>query len=304
MDQVVIIIVHYNGGKDTVQCLESLKDIQHQGFEFKVVVVDNASREPFQLPKHFSDQTFQVIRSQANLGFTGGNNLGIWYAKEHLQPSYFCLLNNDTLVAPDFLQNLYDYLSSHEEVGLVSPKIYFAKGSEFHRTDYRPAERGRVLWYAGGVIDWRNLDAFHLGVDELDRGQFDQTSVTEFVTGCCILAPVSVVERIGTLDKKYFVYLEDVDWSQRVKKAGYKVMYLPQATIWHKNAGSSGGSGSTVHQYYQSRNRLLFAIKHGGWRTRLLALKLAWQFVSRGTWYQRRAVLDLLLWRFGKQPIV
>lgn len=302
MNTVVIIVVHYNAEKDTLECLDSLRDISHVGFSFKVLVVDNASKQPLQLPKRFPDE-FEVIRSEANLGFTGGNNLGIWYAKEHIQPEYICLLNNDTTVEPTFLEKLYTYLQDHVEVGMVSPKIYFSKNREFHNS-YSSQEKGQVLWFAGGVVDWANLDAFHVGVDEIDRGQFDQISDTDFNTGCCVLMPSSVLERVGTLDKKYFLYLEDVDLSLRVAKAGYQLKYVPSSVIWHKNAGSTGGSGSEVHQYYQSRNRLLFSLKHGSIRVRLRALKQAVQFLIVGSKFQQRAVVDLVLQRFGKQPIL
>lgn len=302
MDTIVIIIVHYNSDTDTRECLDSLLPISPKEYDLKVLVIDNASKEPFTLPKKFPDTRFEVVRSEANLGFTGGNNLGIWYARENYDPDYVCLLNNDTLVEPTCINHLYTHLEDHPEVGMVCPKIYFAKGSEFHDS-YSAQETGHVLWYAGGVIDWQNLDAFHRGVDEVDRGQFDVTQETDFATGCCVMLPLSVIDRVGTLDKRYFLYLEDVDWSVRVAAAGYRVEYLPTTWIWHKNAGSSG-SGSALHQYYQTRNRLLFALKHGSLRIKVLALKLAIRFGLFGNSYQRRAVLDLGLQRFGKQPII
>jgi hypothetical protein len=303
MDHITIILVHYNAEKETKECLESLKTLKHNGFDYSVLVIDNASKEPFSLTKKLRSKRFEVVRSEANLGFTGGNNLGIWYANQHQNPDYFLLLNNDTVVAPDFLQHLYDYLKGHVQVGIVTPKIYFAKGHEFHDS-YTPQEKGSVIWFAGGVIDWNNLDAFHIGVDEVDRGQFDRVTSSDFISGCCMLIPRSVIDRVGTFDKKYFLYLEDVDLSVRIKAAGYELRYLPTAKIWHKNAGSTGGSGSQLHQYYQTRNRLLFAFKHGTNRIRVTALGLAARFLLFGTMYQRRGVVDLILQRFGKQPVI
>ncbi|MEN8252823.1 MAG: glycosyltransferase family 2 protein [Patescibacteria group bacterium] len=304
MDHVVIVIVHYNSQKDSLDCLESLRDIKTPDFKSSIVLIDNGSLKNFILPKAYKNNNVELIRSESNLGFTGGNNLGITYAREKFDPDYFLLLNNDTRVDTDFLNQLYKRAKREKSSCLICPKIYFEKGYEYHAMSYSPRERGKVFWYAGGSIDWPNLTAHHRGVDEIDRGHFDNQKLSDFCTGCCLLIPRRAIETVGLLDKSYFLYLEDVDYSLRAKEAGFKLCFEPKSIIWHKNAGSSGGAGSGISVYYQSRNRLFFAIKHGSLKTKFTALRILLQNLISKNKYERKASFDLIFARMGKQPII
>ncbi|MBW7955728.1 glycosyltransferase family 2 protein [Patescibacteria group bacterium] len=320
MTSVAIIIVHFNTDDETKACLESLIDVKHKGISLSTFVIDNGSKNPLHVPERLLTKTTRIIRSDANLGFTNGNNLGISVAIREVEPDYILLLNNDTTVKPDFLEKLVLAAQAEPKLGMAVPKIYFYPGKEFHSKSYPAAERGRILWFAGGTIDWANLDAFHRGVDEIDRGQFDHTSSTEFATGCCILIPRAVLERVGTLDPRYFLYLEDVDWSQRVIHAGYDIKFVPESVVWHKNAGSSGGAGSPTHLYYQTRNRLFFFMKYAqhhfltsqqgslAQTTQLFwfylrVIRLAMQKLFQSDNSVRRGALDWFLGRMGKQAV-
>lgn len=301
---IAIVVVHYQTDADTVECLRSLRKARHPGLSVQTVVVDNGSPKRLKLPQDFRRaRNFELIRSNSNLGFTGGNNLGIHYAIEKYNSEYILLLNNDTLVKPDFLEKLYQFFQDYPEAGLASPKIYFAPGYEFHKNSYSRAQRGRVLWYAGGSLDWQHLVLFHRGVDELDRQHFDHQTTSDFATGCCLMIKREVLEKIGTLDKKFFLYLEDADFSLRARRAGYEVGFCSQSVVWHKNAGSSGGAGSRLHEYYQTRNRLLFAFSHGDWRVWWTALRLIGQWLWQGDEVYRQAVWHALTGQYGKQPI-
>lgn len=304
MPLITAILVDYNSHDDTKQCLDSLLKINCQDFELKILVVDNGSKENFLLSQKYSKSGVELIRSEANLGFTGGNNLGISHTVKNHNPDYLLLLNNDTILHPDFLQHLYLALNSRDQLGIATPKIYFAKNCEFHKKSYQRSDRGKVLWYAGGSVDWQNLTAFHRGVDELDRGQFDQASDTDFATGCCMLIKRELIETVGILDKRYFLYFEDVDYSLRAKKKGYQILFVPKAVIWHKNAGSSQGAGAQTSVYYQNRNRLLLAFKFTSLRIKLTAIRLCFSFLKDKSPVVRQAGLDFLLARFGKQVIV
>lgn len=304
MDHIAIILVHYNESKDTRECLESLLAFRSTQFRYNIIIVDNGSQKPLKFPKQLMTSSVEILRSEANLGFTGGNNLGISHATKQYQSDYFLLLNNDTIVAPEFAQQLYAAALANPQVGLVSSKIYFYKNKEYHSQSYARSQRGRVIWYAGGSIDWTSVSAFHRGIDELDRGQFDAPALVDFTTGCSMLIRREVVERIGILDKRYFLYFEDVDYSLRAKQAGFLSMMEPSSVVWHKNAGSSDGSGSRIHLYYQSRNRLYLALRHGSTRAKFTALRLIFQLALRGSLPERQAVRDFLLHRMGKQPIM
>ncbi|MBD3250096.1 MAG: glycosyltransferase [Candidatus Pacebacteria bacterium] len=313
---IAVIIVNYNTQQLTRDCLSSLFKIQADSFEYQTIVVDNGSLDNFSIPKKWGKKPVEVIRTEANLGFTGGNNLGISHAVKEYNPDYFLLLNSDTEVRPDFLEKLYQFINQDEETGIVSSKIYFYPGKEYHRDSYQSNQQGQVLWYAGGVIDWSNLVGFHRGVDEVDRGQFDpfgqlealdpnfSFDETDFATGCSMLVRREVVEKVGILDKKYFLYLEDVDLCMRAKQDGFSVKFCPESIVWHINAGSSQGAGSELQQYYLTRNKLLFFFKYGTFRVRLTTFRLMVNKLLRGTRLERKAVKDYLLGNFGKQPII
>lgn len=304
MPDISIIIVSYNSNQLTLECLRSLQKLSNAGAQLHVIVVDNASSDPFKVPDAIDKSLHcEVLRSDANLGFTGGNNLGIHHAIEKYDSDYVLLLNNDTTVAPNLITALISRMEADDQCGIVVPKIYFAAGREFHAQSYSKADRGNVIWYAGGSIDWLNLNAFHRGVDEVDRGQFQTQTESDFATGCCLMIRREVLEKIGLLDKKYFVYLEDVDWSIKAKRYGYTIGYVDDTHVWHVNAGSSQGSGSALHQYYQARNALLFFFTYGDFRVRLQCFKLLLRYLLNGTTQQKTAAGHFLLRQFGKQPV-
>ncbi len=304
MFHISIIIVDYNGEKDTRECLLSLKKIQHSSFTFSTIVIDNGSKEILSIPAKHMPENSVILRSDANLGFTNGNNLGVNYAISKYNPDYILLLNNDTLVTPDFLEKLVECAQRNEDAGIITPKIYFSPGREFHSESYTAEEQGKVFWYAGGSIDWKNLDAFHRGVDEVDRDQFDRQKESDFSTGCCALLPRKVVNQVKLFDPGYFLYLEDVDLSMRIKLAGYKVLFCPETHIWHKNAGSTGGAGSALQQYYQTRNRLFFFLKYGKWKVKLTTVRFGLQLLFMGSEVERRATWDWIIGKMGKQAIL
>jgi GT2 family glycosyltransferase len=304
MDHVSIVIVHYNTEPDTLECLKSLTKIQAKGFKYSVVIVDNASKEPLVLPQNLEPFPFEVIRSESNLGFTGGNNLGVTFALDKYHSDFVVLLNSDTIVDPEFVNALFACAQANPRHGLIGSKIYFYPDREFHHDTYAEKDRGQVLWYAGGSIDWPNLLTYHRGVDEVDRGHFDQQLTSDFATGCCLLIRREVLEEIGLLDERYFLYLEDVDLSVRAQEAGYQIGFCPDSIVWHKNAGSSGGAGSPLQTYYQTRNRLLFGFKHGSWRNRLTTASYLLRLLKNGTRPERIAAIDLVTNKLGKRVII
>src|SRR3989344_5999106 len=217
------------------------------------------------------NQLTLTLEELENLGFAGGNNVGLIDAIKR-GADYVLFLNNDVILPDDLLVQLVKVAESNEKIGLVAPKIYFAKGFEFHKKRYKKSDLGKVIWYAGGQIDWQNIIGIHLGVDEIDQGQFKKRKIS-FATGCCMLISADVFHKIGMLDEKYFLYLEDMDLSYRAQKAGFKILFEPSAIIWHKNAASAGGSGSRLQEYYFTRNRLLFTFRYAKLKTKLALLR-------------------------------
>lgn len=297
MTNISIILVNWNGKKDTLECLVSLGKLKVKSLKSKVIVVDNGSTDNSVevIREKFSD--IEVIETGKNLGFAGGNNVGIRKALED-GADFVWLLNNDTSVDENALVALLEACKD-PRVGIAGSKIYFAPENEFHKERYQKQEQGKVLWYAGGLIDWQNMYASHRGVDEVDTGQYDTVVETPFVTGCSMMVKKQVFEKVGLLDEKLFAYLEDLDFCLRAKQVGYTLFYEPQSKLWHKNAGSSG-AGSELHQYYMTRNRLLVGMRYASLWTKFALIREAMRFVLKGPSIYRKAVIDAMIGKWGK----
>ena len=297
MVKVFITTITFNSHKATLECLESIEKLEKENFELFVMVIDNASKEVFETSREYKNFKLKVLRSEENLGFSGGQNLGIRNALKE-GADFIIVLNNDTILNRKLIKSLI--ASFKADVGIVSPKIYFAKGYEFHKDRYKETEKGKVFWYAGGIIDWSNVIAKHRGVDEVDKGQYSKVSEIEFATGCCMALRKEIFQNVGFFDDKYFLYLEDCDLSKRVKMKKLKVIYQPNAVLWHKNAASAGGSGSALQDYYITRNRLLFGFKYASVRAKLALIKESIKLMFSGRQWQKKGVSDFYLGRFGK----
>lgn len=300
MKHISIVIVNWNGLRDTRICLASLEKLSVSGKKVETIVVDNGSTDNSAgiVKREFPRVTY--IRLPENMGFTGGNNTGIRHAMETGADAVW-LLNNDTVVDRNAL-SLADALT-RKDTGIAGSRIYFAPGHEYHHDRYTKSERGKVFWYAGGIIDWDNMYASHRGVDEVDTGQYDASAETPFVSGCSMMIRRDVIERIGYLDERFFLYLEDLDYCLRAEKSGFRLLYHPQSVVWHVNAGSSGGAGKSIHEYYMTRNRLLVGMRYAPVRTKFALLRESMRFIKSGPAIKRRAVLDAVRGRWGRQYI-
>ena len=251
-----IITVNYNGLKDTCELIESLP-LNDESLE--VIVVDNASNndEATDIAQRFPQVI--VIRSHQNLGFAGGNNLGIQAAKG----KYLFFINNDTLfrckkedVRRKMLQPLIDRLDSSPKIGMVCPKIRFSWGNQ-------------LIQYAGytplSQITLRNQS---IGYGEDDHGQYDTPHPTPYAHGAAMMVKREVVEKAGTMPECYFLYYEELDWSMMIRRTGYEIWYEPTSTIYHKESQTTGQQ-SPLRTFYITRNRLLFAKRNimGGTRS-------------------------------------
>lgn len=298
--QLGIILLNWNNQEDTITCLNSLALLSSPDFAVTIYVVDNGSDNTqwAKVSKKFPHVV--ILQLEQNLGFTGGNNVGIRKALED-GCEYVWILNNDTIVDAHAAKELI-HAMRNTSIGIAGSKIFFMKGHEFHKQRYSPKELGNVIWYAGGLIDWDNMYGSHRGVDEVDHGQYDTSEETAFVTGCSLMISKACLMTIGLFNDKYFAFLEDMDLSLRAQIAGFKTMYIPASKVWHKNASSTGGAGNVTHQYYMTRNRLLFGLSYGAARTKFALLREAFRIASQGTPIQKHAIIDAALGKWGKKP--
>lgn len=297
--KVGVIVVNWNRKDDTVVCLKSLSRVSTFGFELATYVVDNGSTDgSLEVLSKITNFTFRVISLPGNTGFVGGNNTGIAAALEE-GADYILLLNNDTLVDRGLIKELLKSAQRNKNGGVFVPKIYFAPGFEFHKDRYPKSIQGRVIWYAGGILDWENVYGTNFGVDDVDRGQFDEEKETDFATGCALFTSRKVLEKVGHLNEKYFAYLEDVEFCLRVKNAGWKIIYTPTAYLWHKVAQSSA-IGSGLNDYYLTRNRLDFGLRYAPARAKAALVRESLKFLLTGRKWQKIGVRDFYLRRWGR----
>ena len=236
-----IITINYNGLKDTCELIGTLP-LEDKSIE--VIVIDNASaQDEATIIKERFPQV-KVIRSKENLGFAGGNNLGIKAA----QGKYLFFLNNDILLKPqasDF-RPLIARLKSSPKIGIVCPKIKFSWGNQLIQfASYTPLS----------PITMRNKA---IGCGEVDHGQFDTPHPTPYAHGAAMMIKREVIEKAGLMPECYFLYYEELDWSMMIRHAGYEIWYEPTCTVFHKESQTTG-QNSPLRTYYITRNRLLFA---------------------------------------------
>lgn len=243
---VAIIIVNYNGTEDTVECVKSLNKINYNNY--RIFVIENgSSKKPTKEQIDYLKGHAAYIESDENLGFSGGNNIGIKKATEN-EFDYVLLLNNDTTVEPDFLSILIDVAAKKDNAGIVSGKIAFYS---------KPSH----LWYGGGHMDAKLGGGAHERWNDLNPEDTDEIREVTFITGCLMLIPIEVVKKVGLLSEEYFLYAEDTDFCYKVLKAGYKLWFCENTLIYHKVSASTGAT-STMTQYYMVRNVLYLTKKY------------------------------------------
>ncbi|MCH7575393.1 MAG: glycosyltransferase family 2 protein [Candidatus Marinimicrobia bacterium] len=218
------VVLSWNGRNDTLACLKSLLLSRYDGL--RIVVVDNASTDGSADAVRAAFPDIPLIENSENLRWAGGNNVGIRYAMEQ-GADYILLLNNDIEVDAEMIARLAQAASELPEAGILAPKIYYAAQPD-------------VIWYAGGGVSlWRGL-FWHDGIREKDVGQFEKARDVDYITGCAMLIRRAVLEQIGELDERFYLYGEDVDYSLRAKASGYRLRLVPGATMRHKVSASLG----------------------------------------------------------------
>jgi GT2 family glycosyltransferase len=273
-----VIVLNYNGEKLLPACLDSLAC--QIGEPIDIVVVDNASTDGSAelVAQHYPSVRFLGLDS--NRGFTGANNAALRDAL--LRGSeYALLLNNDTFAAPDFISKMLAVITSDLNVAVVCPKIYFA-----HQPD--------SLWYAGGDFSlWTGVSK-HRGWRQIDKNQYDQSVDITQATGCAMLVRASAIREVGLLDDRFFIYGEDLDWSVRFKKRGYRLLFAPKARLWHLDGATNvkvlGNGSEERRQFLSTRNMIFIARKHVRW----------WQLPTHAVGFAVRHVgfyTALRLWR-------
>ncbi len=239
---VSIITINFNQPVVTCELLDSLRNITYP--EIEILVIDNGSKKnPIEIEIERKYPEIRVIRSKENLGFAGGNNLGVKKANG----KYMLFLNNDTEVDPGFLEPLVRAFENDDTIGLATPKLRFFF-----------SENKQTLQYAGGkAINIYTGRGSYIGYGELDTGQYNKSQYTELIHGAAVMVPLSVLQKTGLMPDIYFLYYEELDWCENIKRSGYKLKYIANSIVYHKESMSIGKK-NPLKSYYMARNRIIF----------------------------------------------
>ena len=241
--KVTIIILNWNGKTDTIECLESLKHITYPNYE--ILLVDNGSTDGSVECFRERYPGMEIIENEDNLGFAEGNNVGIRKAMNE-GADYVLLLNNDTVVDPEFLGEMVEVAENNPNAGIVGPKIYF------YNTNRIQSCGGKISFYKGAVYGQKK---YHT-----DLNHSKELVNVEFLSGCAMLIKKEVLENVGLFDISYFAYYEDTDLCVRTKSAGYELFCIQSSMIWHK--GSQSSKVNRFGLYYGTRNMIKFEKKY------------------------------------------
>ena len=253
LPKIAVIILNWNGKEDTLECLVSVKQLDYTNYE--IVLVDNGSTDDSvdAILKQHPDVT--LLQTGENLGYAGGNNVGINWALEK-DANYILLLNNDTVVATDLLSAFVNAANLLPSGSVLGAKIFF-----YDKPD--------TLWFAGGRWINKSNSFEHIGCGQLDSIEFNHKLEVDYITGCALFADAGTFKEIGLLDDAFFLTYEETDWCYRARAKGHRCIVIPEAKLWHKISSYYGGADSPLVNYFMTRNKLLWAKKHLSYSNRM-----------------------------------
>jgi|DewCreStandDraft_1066081.scaffolds.fasta_scaffold00612_19 GT2 family glycosyltransferase len=296
---VGVVVVNWNGRQLTLRCLRSILSLEYPNL--RVCVVDGASSDGSVEAIRASLPTVKVLSLSENRGFAAACNAGLAWARQ-TGAHYAFLLNNDVTLDRSCLTALVESSRRHGDSVLLTPKVL--------------ASNTGTIWAAGGLLRWPWLERQHRGAGRKAHELTEETEVP-WASGCALFLSLEAAERIGPLDERYFLYLEDVEWCLRARRKGVPVRYVPDAVVWHDISATTEAVDPRIVRYYVVRNYYLLVFTHGGvvgrlWAAARLLLTLAKTGLrtvftpsSRGDGYyhaQTRAILDFLRGRLGMAP--
>jgi GT2 family glycosyltransferase len=244
------VVLSWNGREDTLRCLESLESVEYESLQ--IVCVDNGSDDGSQQAVRERFPHVHLIEAGANLGYSGGNNIGIRHALEN-GAAWVMLVNNDATVAAEVVDGFMRAAQRYPRAGILAGKVYFA-------------DRRQTIWFAGQRVRERlGYSGRPRGYGRVDGPRYSRVCETGRAVGALMAISCETIEAVGLLDEELFAYVEDVDWALRVRRAGMQVVFAAGAHAWHRVSASTGGASSSTHTlYYGARNTVIVLER---WRT-------------------------------------
>lgn len=240
--KITTLVLTWNSEDFIIDCLSSLMKSE---YSTNIIVIDNDSSDNTRKYVHDKYPEITLINTGSNLGYAGGNNVGINYALD-INTDYVFIINPDTYIHKDCVKLLVERMKNERELAAVSPKIYY--------------QDTKYIWFAGARVNWFSGNTSQYNGEDI--GQYDSKRYTKRLTGCAMLLSVKAIRKVGLMDERFFLFYEETDWSVRFTEAGYKLGMEPAAIFWHNASSSTGGYTNPLYHYYMTRNRLLFVQKH------------------------------------------
>ncbi len=293
--RVVAVVLNWNGTNDTIGCVRSLQRVAHAGLE--IVVVDNGSRPGLEAALRTEAPDVPVVATGRNLGYAGGNNVGIRWAEQR-RADFVWILNNDVVVDAGALAPLLEAAARSPKVGVFGSRVL--RGDDPSR-----------IWVAWGEVTWRQSLIRLVGENELDGPRFDGERDVEWIPGCALLFRAGALAEVGAFDEEFFAYHEDVDWAARARARGWTCRYVGDSRVVHHIHGSSGGAShyGGFRKYLSARNTVLYARRHANRRqalTLVISILATYPFQllrrvvsgqAAGVWIKQRGWRDALAGR-------
>ncbi len=254
---IAIIVLTWNQRDLTLDCLASIAAMEYPIERIQTIVVDNGSQDDTASAIRAQYPDVTVLENVENLGFAAGNNVGIHYALQG-DVDYIMLLNNDTIVDVQMLAQLLAVIEPQPDVGIVGPKMLY----------FEPPD---VIWCAGNRFGRRPWITERLQAEQQDVARDEAPNEVDYITACGILVRRAVIDHVGVLDPRFFIYYEESDWCFRARRAGWRILYAPRARLWHK-VSAAMGTTSPATDYYMNRNLYLFLAKNRSGLNRAYAL--------------------------------
>ena len=293
---VSIVTINYNQLAVTCEMLDSIRRLTYSDLE--VILVDNASQENPQSVIETQYPEVHFIRSDENLGFSGGNNLGILQSRGE----FIFLVNNDTELQEGSIEQLLALFEQEPELGIVSPLICYFPGEETHNKE--------IIQYAGTTqVNAYTARNSTIGWMEENKGQYNKPQPTAYAHGAAMMIPRSVIDKVGMMPESFFLYYEELDWCEQIRRAGYQIYLEPRAKIYHKESVSVGKM-STLKTYYLTRNRIYF-MRRNRRASELLLFALfltlftfpknVMMYIIRGEWAHLKVFLQAIWWNLSRE---
>ncbi len=288
---ISIIALNWNTTAITCDFLHSIRE-RNTYKNIEVIVADNGSTEDPSIACRAAYPGVKMVLNGENLGFAAGNNRAITVARGE----YLFIVNNDTEFTPGLLEGLLEIYSDYPDAGMVSPKFhYFFQKGTIEYAGYSPVN----------ALTGRNA---MIGCKEPDQGQYDEIKETHYVHGGAMMVPRKVIEEVGLMPELFFLYYEEFDWSEQIKKKGYKIYYQPKSLIYHKESMTTG-KASPLKTFYLTRNRILFMRRNTPWFAFLVFAsyftvftipKNTFGFLVKGQKAHLRSFWKGILWQFNR----